>query len=306
MKTEYRKIFWKAGQEITPETFIQADHYICAQQNLIRKFLNRQYYGLLPVGESGAPSFAVNANIQGGAVCIEQLYCRAITKEGYLIAFDRELLPAVQQGKLSLAASQQGIYYVVIRVFPFERLLLGPVENEETPYALPVFEFDLKTLAQIAGNELPILKIDFSRQGQPTIDPRYIPPCMSANAHEQLTGYFLNLKQAVFAIKSMLIAKKEQYAELVYPVTMLLFDLEQFSPSDPPYYLIQLFKKIIKTIGYFVRQHQKELDEAINTLYHHNDISCLLQSIDKCFVDIQQFLGEKVVEEVEEDFTPKI
>ena len=48
MKTEYRKIFWKAGQEITPETFIQADHCICAQQNLIRKLLNRQWYGLEP------------------------------------------------------------------------------------------------------------------------------------------------------------------------------------------------------------------------------------------------------------------
>ena len=300
MKSEYHKIFWKAGQEITPETFIQAEHYICAEQNLIRKFLNRQWYGLLPAGESGAPSFTVNANMQGTAVRIEQLCCRAITREGYLIAFDHALLPAMQQDSLSFAASQQGIHYVVLRVFPFQRTLLEPVENEATPYALPVFEFDLKTLTNIAGNELPILKIDCTRQA---IDPRYIPPCMSVSVEQQLIENFLNLKQAAATVRSMLAGKKEQYAATLYPVAMLLFDLEQFSAYDPPYYMIQLFKKFFRTIGYFIPQLQKQLEEAVNTPYYHNDISSLLQSIEKCFGDIQQFLGEKVVEE---DFTPKI
>jgi hypothetical protein len=101
----------------------------------------------------------------------------------------------------------------------------------------------------------------------------------------------------------MLIKKKEEYAELVYPVTMLLFDLEQFSAYDPPYYLIVLLKKILKTIGYFIEQLQRELEQTVNIPYQHNDISGLLQSIDKCFRDVQKFLGETVVEE---DFTPKI
>jgi len=300
MKSEYHKIFWKAGQEITPETFIQADHYVCAQQNLIRKFLNRQWYGLLPADDAGAPSFTVNASVQGAAVRIDQLCCRAITKEGYLIAFDPKLLPSVQQDRLSLAALQQGIYYVVLRILPFEHALLEPVVNEETPYALPVFEFDLKPPTNIAGNELPILKIDASRQA---IDPRYIPPCMSLSANRQLIENFLSLKQSAATVKSMLAGKKEQYADALYPVAMLLFDLEQFSAYDPPYYMIQLFKKFFRTIGYFIPQLQKQLEEAVNTPYYHNDISSLLQSIEKCFGDIQQFLGEKVVEE---DFTPKI
>ena len=299
MKSEYHKIFWRAGQEITPETFIQADRYICAQQNLIRKFLNRQYYGLLPASEEG---FSVNASLQGAAVRIEQLCCHAITKEGYLIAFDNELLPAVQQDRLSLAACPQGIYYVVLRVFPFEHTLLEPVENEETPCALSVFEFDLKPLTHIAGNELPILKMDCSRQ-QPAIDRNFIPPCMSVSAHQQLMENYLNMRQLAATIKTMLIRKKEQYAELVYPFSMLLFDLEQFSVYDPPYYLILLLKKFLKTTGYFIHQLQRELEGVINIQYQHNDISGLLQAIDKCFRDMQQFLGETVVEE---DFTPQI
>ena len=302
MKSEYHKIFWRAGQEITPETFIQADRYICAQQNLIRKFLNRQYYGLLPVNEAGATSFSVNASLQGAAVRIEQLCCHAITKEGYLIAFDNELLHGVQQDRLSLAACPQGIYYVVLRVFPFEHKLLEPVENEETPYALPVFEFDLKPLTHIAGNELPILKIDCSRQ-QPAIDRNFIPPCMSVSAHQQLMETYLNMRQSAAMVKTMLIKKKEQYAELFYPVSMMLFDLEQFSVYDPPYNLILQLKKFLKTIGYFIQQLQRELDQVVNSLYRHDDISGLLQAIDKCFRDIQQFLGETVVEE---DFTPQI
>jgi hypothetical protein len=218
------------------------------------------------------------------------------------MAFDDELLPAVPQDKLSLAACPQGIYYVVLRVFPFEHTLLEPVENEDTPYALPVFEFDLKPLTHIAGNELPVLKIDCTQQ-QPAIDRNYIPPCMSVNASKQLMENFLNMRQSVAAIRTMLVRKNEQYAELVYPVTMLLFDLEQFSVYDPPFYMVQLFKKILKTVGYFIKQLQRELEETVNTLYRHDDTAGLLQAIDKCFRDIQQFLGETVVEE---DFTPKI
>ena len=82
MKSEYHKIFWKTGQEITPETFIQADHYICAQQNLIRKFLNRQCYGLLPAGESGVPSFTVNANMQGGPFVSNNSIVARLQKRG--------------------------------------------------------------------------------------------------------------------------------------------------------------------------------------------------------------------------------
>jgi hypothetical protein len=299
MKSEYHKIFWKAGQEITPETFIQADDYVCAQQNLIRKILNRQYYGLLPDHEPDAPSFAVSASVQGAAVRIGQLCCRAVTREGCLIAFDPALLPAVQQEKLSLAACAGGIYYVVLRVLPFQRAPLEPVQSEETPYALPVFELDLKTLTSIAGNELPVLKIDGNRQA---IDPGYIPPCMSVSACQPLIDIFMNMRQAAAAVKSMLAGKEEQYAEAFYPVAMLLFDLEQFSAYDPPYYLVQLLKKFIRTIGYFIPQLQKQLEETVNTPYHHNDIAPLLQSIDKCFRDVRQFLGTAP----KEDFTPKI
>jgi len=83
---------------------------------------------------------------------------------------------------------------------------------------------------------------------------------------------------------------------------MLLFDLKQFSVYDPLYDLIQLLKKILRTIGYFIRQLQKEIEEVVNMPYHHNDISSLLQSTDKCFRDVQLFLGSFV----KEDFTPKI
>ena len=299
MKSEYPKIFWKVGQEITPETFIQADHSFCAEQNLIRKFLNRQWYGLLPMGEEDAPTFAVNASVQGEAVHIEQLCCRAITKEGYLISFDHTHLPTMQQNSLSLAALQQGIYYVVLRVLPFERALLEPVENEATPYALPVFEFDLKLSPNITGNELPILKIDGSSK---SIDPHYIPPCMSISASQKLIENFLNLRHTAATVKSMFDKDEEQYAEAIYPLTMLLFDLEQLPECELPYNLIQVLKKILKTVGFFVPQLQKGLKEAVNTPYYHNDISPLLQSIDKSFRDIQQFLGNVV----KEDFTPKI
>jgi len=307
MKREYHKIFWRPGQEITPETFIQADNYMIAQQNLIRKLLNRQYYGLLPADEVTTPIFSVKASFRRSDVYIDQLTCFGLTRDGCLITLGGDDQLNTLSRRVSIAACSPGnIYYVVMRVRSFEQSLMEPVENEETPYSLPVYEFDVKELKRIEGDELPILKIDFSQQN-PEIETNYIPPCMSISSCQALTEQYAQLKQAVADILTSMTKKQEQYRKVLAPVTFLLFDLEQLSPNEPPYYLIQLLKKTIKTIGFFVKEIQIDHAPVLTEAYIHEDIVGMLQALAKCFHDIQLFIGQHmVVVEVEEDFTPRI
>ena len=306
MKDEYKKIFWKTGLEITPDTFEQADSYWVAQQNLIRKLLNLQYYGLLPVNDTDVPSITVNAMLNGPDISIEQLYCNGVTRDGHLIQFGNDQQHALKNQRLLISGHSSGCCYVVLRIKPFEHTLVEPVENLETPLALPVYELDVKELTQIAGNELPVLKIDSSQYGS-KIDLTYIPPCMSVRSYDKLLEQYRSLKQVVAEIISVLNGKKSQYQQVLYPVTLLLFDLEQFSLHNPPYYLVQLLKKTVKTIDFFVKHSEWNLTDVINMPYLHDDISIILKSLAKCFQDIQLFIGKAtVVKEKEEDFTPRI
>jgi uncharacterized membrane protein YvbJ len=106
------KIFWKIGQEITPDTFIQADNYICSQQNLIRKLLAGKYYGLLPFEEAGAPSYTVKAKLNNTDLYIEQLACYGITEAGYFVQFEHDLITTLPR-QLSIPHSNVNALYVV-------------------------------------------------------------------------------------------------------------------------------------------------------------------------------------------------
>lgn len=303
MKREYQKIFWRVGQEVTPNTFTEADNYITAQQNLIRKIINRQYFGLIPVSEANKLSLSINAALRDMDVIVERLSCQAVTKDGYLIDFNNNQLAAVRQRRISLAALPAGSCYVVLRVKPFEQLLL-PVENEETPFALPVYELDVKDISHIERDELPVMKINKKTQ-QPFIDWNYIPPCMAVRSHERLIEHFRSLQKMLVEILKLIHIKKAQLGQLVYPVTTLLFDLEQFSPSEPPFYLIQLLKKIVKIIGLYLPEVQKYSEAVLKAPYNHYDITGVLHALMKCFQDIKSIIAKEEIIEVQ-DFTPKI
>ena len=305
MKRAYRKIFWRIGQEITPETFKQADNYISAQHNLIRRLINRQYYGLFPVKDAKMPSINVNATLKGAEIMMEQLNCMGITRGGCLIDFQDSQLRNIRQKRLSITSQSAAVCYVVLRVYPFDHLLIEPVDNEETPFAIPVYDFEIRDLAHIEGNELPVLKINNNRQ-HPYIDWNYIPPSMSICSHGRLMEYYRNFNQIIAEILTLITQKKAHLVQLIYPVSSLIFDMEHFSLNEPPFYFIQLLKKIVKTIGLFIPEIQKSHEAVLKAPYYHDDIAGLLQGLIKCFQDIKMIIGKEEIEVEVEDLTPRI
>ena len=297
------KIFWRVGQEITPDTFVQADNYICSQHNLIRRLISGKYYGLLPQTDADAPSLSVKANLNNRDLHIEQLACNGTTEAGYLALFEHSWLSSLPKRRLSIPDSNANAFYIVLRINPYEQVLIEPVDNEEAPKAHSVYELDIRKLDEIAANELVILKIDNSNHSQ-AIDINYIPPCMSVNSCSVLLEVFNLVKQLLTEIRTIIESKKDQFGKLMYPLTLLHHELNEFSLTDSPIAFVRLIKKIIITYQFFIPDIQKIMLPDSFSKYCHNDAAVTFKSLLSYLNEVKLMVGK--VEEVEEDFMPQI
>jgi len=300
MDQKRKKIFWRIGQEITPDTFIQADNYLCSQHNLIRRLIADNSYGLLPQTETAPPQFTVKTNLNNRDVSIEQLVCSGTTAAGYFVEMENAMLASLPRKYLSIPDFGGKACYLVLRINPFEQVLIEPVRDEEAPQAHAVYELNIRELNRIGEDELAILKIDNSNN-MPVINPNYIPPCMSVNACSKLLETFSQLKQFLIEIMSHIEHKGLLVGTTIYPLRMLYDDFDDFSLSNTPIALIRLIKKIIRTCRTFIPDLRTlDLPDLLHG-YNHNDVSITFQSL---LSYLQKMV--KIVGQGEEDFTPRI
>ena len=305
MEQNYKKICWRIGQEITPDTFIQADKYICSQQNLIRRLIAGKYFGLLPQTEVENPSLTIEAGLKNRDVYIKQLACNGTTASGYLALFEHDLLDVLPKQPLTLPDENATAFYVVLRVDPYEQVLIEPIENNEAPEARSSYGLLVRKLSQIEANELAILKVDNS-QRTPVIDNDYIPPCMSVNASSVLLEMFATVEKLLTEIRSIIDNKKEQFGKLMYPLTLLHHELNEFSQSEPPIALIRLIKKFMMTYHFFVPDTRMiVLSDSIEA-YNHNDVAIIFKSLLSSLQEVKLMIDKVEMVVIEEDFTPRI
>ena len=331
MKQKYNKICWRIGQEITPDTFIQADNYISSQHNLIRRLIAGKYYGLLPPpGETGAPSLTVRANVNNRDFYLENLSCFGTTEMGYLISFENYPIgvasssslgvasryaaspdpPGVASryaplpAKLSIPDSAASAFYVVLRINPYQQVLIEPVDNDEAPEAHAEYQLAIRELNQIAADELAIVKIDNSHYS-PAIDNDYIPPCMSVNACSNLLEVFESFQTLFTEIQSIIEHKKDQFGKMMYPLILLHHELEGFSSGEPPIALVRLIKKFMATYRFFIPEVRKIAHPDALGEYCHDDVAIIFKSLLSSLHEVKMMVGKVEIVE-EEDFTPKI
>jgi len=301
MEQKVYKIFWRIGQEITPETFIQADNYICSQHNLIRRLIASDNYGLLPQTEADTPSLSIQTNVNNKDIYIEKFVCSGTTRAGYLIEMENHMMASLPKKYLSIPDSDAKSLYLVLRVNPFEQVLIEPVKSEAAPAAHSIYELNIRELGQIGENELAIIKIDNSNNA-PVIDHDYIPPCMSVNACSKLLEIYKLLKQLLSEILSHIEHKGYMIGTAIYPLSMLHDEFDNFSLLSPPIALIQLMKKIVRTYQVFIPDIKTiNLPDFLRE-YNHNDVSITFKSLLSCLQNIAKIIGQGK----EEDFTPKI
>ena len=300
MERKKNKIFWRIGQEITPETFKQADNYICSQHNLIRRLIASNQYGLLPQSETNSSPFTVKTTLNNREISIEQLVCSGTTAAGYLVEMESAMLASLPRKYLSIPDSAAKALYIVLQINPFEQTLIEPVSNEEAPTAHAAYKLQIRELDRIDEDELAILKIDSSNYA-PQIDPNYIPPCMSVNACSKLLDTFSRLKQLLTEIMSHIRHKGLLVGTTIYPLTMLYDELEDFPLSGQPIALIRLIKKCIRTYQCFIPDIRRIDTPDLLSAYNHNDVSITFQSLLSYLQNVSKIVGQG-----EEDFTPRI
>jgi hypothetical protein len=298
------KIFWRIGQEITPDTFIQADKYICSQHNLIRRLIAGKYFGLIPPGADGAPSHTVKVRLDYRDVIAEQILCCGTTESGCIVQFEKNMLASLPQRQVSIPNTKANAYYLVLHVNPYEQVLIVPVDNDEAPEAHSAYELVVKELEQIEADELAILKLDCTGRS-PVVDPEYIPPCISIDACAKSLEVFDTVKTLFTEIRTIIHAKRDQFGKLMYPLTLLHHELNEFAPDESPIALVSLIKKFLLTYQYFIPDIRKIFKVDSLEQYCHNDVSLVFNSLLSCLQEIKLMIS-KVEEEIEEDFTPKI
>ena len=301
MMQKNNKIFWRTGQEITPDTFKQADNYINSRFNLIHRLIADGNYGLLPVTDTDPTSFAIKTNLNNREITIEQLVCYGTTGAGYFVEMENNFLASLPRKYLSIPESGAKALYIVLRINPFEQVLVEPVTNGEAPEAHALYELDIRELDRIDEDELAILKID-NRSHTPFIDPDYVPPCMSVNACPKLLDTFNRIKQLLIEIMSHIRQKDYIGGTTIYPLAMLYDELEDFPLTGQPIVLLRLIKKIIRTFRFFITDIRSLDTPDLLRTYNHNDMSITYQSLLSYLQGVSKIVGQ----EKEDDFTPRI
>jgi hypothetical protein len=311
-----KKIYWRIGQEITPETFIQADNYVAGQHSLIRRLIAQKSYGLLPPVEASpdddspavsrtttlTSSLTVKADLNNGEIRIGHLECIGTTDAGYLIDFENIFLDSLPKKQLPVPTANAAAYYLVLRINPFEQTLIEPVEDEEAPQAHSFYELAIKELEHIGADELALLKIN-NRTHSPEIDATYIPPCMSVNACANIVETCRLFRNLFAEIRKHIEQKRDRFDPVVYPLAMLGYELDEFPSTEPPIALVRLIRKIILTCRFFIPEVGKINLPDSSATYNHNDVSIIFNSLLSSLQTIIKIVGQDVEEE---DFTPKI
>lgn len=273
-----KRINWIDGFDITSETFIEADNYHIAQRSIATRLNTFRLYGILP-----DTTFEKNCRIDNNILFISELYCTAITKSGYIIDTDNDVL----FDEVNLKELEIGTYYVVLQINPFQ-------PNNQ-------YRIEIQKFTQYEETGIPILKIycNVKNKGW-QIDHNYIPPSISLSTNDRLINFFDDIKDE-FAV----IIKKLPIKDALFQMKLLEVELLNYSMQESPAELVLLLKKIVALFQLLLVKMKKMnktlsslIEEFMQMFYVHSDVFPILQSGTDCLKEINRELNKP--EEVKE------
>lgn len=276
----YNRIFWEKGLDITPEILIESDNYNAQQHNIIRKISTLQSYGILPESK-----FLIKPTINNDILSIHISNCSAITSHGYLININNHI--ALKEIKLYECTNED--HYIILRVQPYDIESAG----ENTPYAQPKYDVEIKEARKEIEDGIPILKISRINKCW-EIDADYIPPSVSICSNENLTAKYAKITDKIIEISGKLL--DDNYTSL--QIKLLEIELKNYSLYESPFELVNTLKKIMAIIELYFQKTLNINDliqakEFIEKKYSHNEIAIILAFCMECLDVINQKLDEK-------------
>jgi hypothetical protein len=271
---KYKRIRWESDLDITPEIFIETDNYHIEQQSITARLNSFRLYGVL----SGTV-FQIVYKINNDVVFIDELYCTAVTKSGYIIDIQNNIV----NQEINLAELDIGTYYAVVRGNPFQPNSEYHIEIQETP--------------QNEGSAISILKIYYNTDSKCwEIAKDFTPPHISLSTSNELIQQYNDIKNELsIAIQELPI---EEIA--LFQLQLLEKELLNYTMQESPAELALLLKKTTALFKLYLEKTKKMnetllslIESFIQTPYVHDDIFPILQSGVSCLEEINRKLGAK-------------
>lgn len=364
MSEKYKRVNWVDGQSVNKDHFIGSENALIQQiavNNLIA--VNGVNYGLIaqPGGED-AIVFSPDISIEANTVKVSLVSCQAITRGGYMINITKEIAKILAEKNAPLILSEQFKQedepcYLLLSVNPFKRMEFGEFNTEEEPpripYVIPEYKISLAKNANMQGtdkqstnlqfdydiaensikhNYIPIGKILF-KNGNPTVDETYIPPCASILSHSTLNEKFKSIASKLKEVEKncrVIVLKNNQSTgdfekdfsrlaeKLMYQISTVLPNINICQKHTPPVIFITQMMGLAKLLynnletslnkdelyyklhKYFdAIKNRKDFDQMLNKIfninYQHENIYEAINTVD-VFVDIVGNLFSKMAE----------
>ena len=282
---KHNRIYWKIGLDITPETFIKADNYHIAERCMLMQSYAFRAYGILP-----DTNFKISNRINHDIVFIDELYCRAITRNGHLIDVQND----ITFKELNLRdLSRDKPSFVILNVDSFQPKAIG----KEALYAQASYTLEITDIPENFGTGIPIMKILYDRRKRSMeVENNYIVPPVCLSASRAL----VTKHKDICNIIGIIIDKLPPVDPIFIHVELLYIELKNYSFQEFPGEMILLLKKFCTLLkSYLKRLNRDDFDEMqvfLNDIYNHNDILCIIQKGVACLKTINQKIDEKPVE----------
>lgn len=284
------RVNWVDGMKMNKNHFIDLENSLL---DTIREtqhvHLNPSTFGLLPIVPGEDNSLEMTMSVDGQSMVNISLHsCRAITLGGLLIHISSDVSSMLEQSGQKLSTvfevdKDNLEWYVLLVINPAKRVAFGHSDPGEVPprhpHVVPEFRLEIVPVSDTSQQELGLNHISIGKiiikDGVPTVDSNFIPPCTSMQSHPDLKfayneiGTFLN-QMELFCIRiTQKIYQKKQTNDLANIALHLSLQIIQYLNAYLVEYRMldksQAPIKIFSKLGGLARVIRSSLDVFVST-----------------------------------------
>lgn len=300
---KYYAVNWVDGMKITKDHLNQQENFMMdTVRDANSLSLTDFNFGLLPlerpVGDHRKIFEVRETPAEGVVLKIKE--CSAITPSGLridVIDFKKNIRDLIQKTS-SDQPMDEGDYFILAFVDPFNKEAFGPVNPEEIPPRHPFTRstYNVQLVSdrvfnyKYAGGDYVILGKVEVKQDVIGLKEGFIPPCTTVRSYEELERYYASYqglwgglaKDAVTIIKKA--AHKDQNSELARNVKAMCrailenvsdhyFEFKNMLPTMPPVFMIDVFSQLALKLFYETQKiPAAELEEMMNYCFEWSSI----------------------------------
>lgn len=233
------RLKWTPGTVLTAGAMVNFDdNHELKQLLTIRAALGHRF-GLMPNMTFNADGFFVDGSYE-----IPHLRCTAVLPSGMTVDVDEPVT-------VPMPGLGPGLYYLCAG-YSSEEVTF---EKGELTFSRPGYEYSVKTLEQVVGEDvIPLVRFRIS-DGECSVEPDFIPPCLLMSCDARLLGFrdrFVSSIQELIAHRNM----RDRLGK--YDFGRYFLHLQGISTKNTVDHFLQVCGELANALRFFVRQSVEE------------------------------------------------